>query len=263
MQLFLQAQVGGRVECGCQVSTREESISCYSKRMKIDIITLFPEMFKGPFDDSLMARAQKHKLVEINIHDLRQFGLDERKTIDDRPYGGGVGMIMMVEPIEKAIKKLTKRPLLSLRRKKTVVALLTPRGKQFNQAKAQELSKIDHLILICGRYEGFDERVHEHLVDIELTIGDYVMMGGELPAMVITETVTRLIPGVIVKEDATKYESFSDPNLLEAPQYTRPETYKKWSVPKVLLSGDPKKINAWKEEQALIKTTENRPDLLK
>ncbi len=241
----------------------QASIPCYSKAMKIDIITLFPDMFQGPFADSLMARAQKQKLVTIATHDLRQFGLTERKTIDDRPYGGGVGMIMMVEPIEKAIKKITKRPLLSLRKKKTVVVLLTPRGEKFTQKTAQELSKVDQLVLVCGRYEGFDERIHEHLVDMELSIGDYVMMGGELPAMVITETVTRLIPGVIVKEDATKYESFSDPNLLEAPQYTRPETYKKWSVPKVLLSGDPKKINEWKQEEAKKKTIKSRPDLQK
>ncbi|MBP7119430.1 tRNA (guanosine(37)-N1)-methyltransferase TrmD [Candidatus Woesebacteria bacterium] len=231
--------------------------------MKIDILTLFPEMFKGPFDDSLMARAQKQKLVTIKTHDLRQFGLSWRKTIDDRPYGGGVGMIMMVEPIEKAIKKLSRRTFFSFNKKKPVVVLLTPRGEKFTQAKAQELSKVDHLILICGRYEGFDERIHEHLVDMELSVGDYVMMGGEIPAMVVTETVTRLIPGVIVKEDATKYESFSDPSLLEAPQYTRPEKYKDWTVPKVLLSGDPKKINEWKTVEALKKTKQNRPDLVK
>lgn len=229
--------------------------------MKIDILTLFPNMFTGPFDDSLMARAQSKKLVTIKLHDLRTYGIDARKTIDDRPYGGGVGMIMMVEPIEKAIKAITKRPFLSFKKPKTKVVLLTPRGKKFTQAKAMELSKVDQLILICGRYEGFDERVHEHLVDEELSIGDFVMMGGELPAMVITETVVRLIPHVIEKEDATKYESFSDPYLLEAPQYTRPEKYRGWRVPKILLSGDPKKIDAWKKEEALKKTRVNRPDL--
>lgn len=230
--------------------------------MKIDIITLFPNMFDGPFSDSLMARAQKNKLVSIKIHDLRKFGLGERKTIDDRPYGGGVGMIMMVEPIEKALKHLKVNSIISkLKRKKTKVVLLTPRGKKFTQAKARELSKLDHLVLISGRYEGFDERIHDHLVDEELSIGDYVMMGGELPAMVITETVVRLIPGVIVKEDATVYESFTNPNLLEAPQYTRPEKYKKWSVPKVLLSGDHKKMEEWKMIEALKKTKKNRPDL--
>lgn len=232
--------------------------------MKIDILTLFPHMFVGPFDDSLMARAQSKKLVQIKIHDLRSFGLGIRRTIDDRPYGGGVGMIMMVEPIEKAIKKLTYKFLKILRKHEaTRVILMTPRGKRFTQAKAMELSKIDHLILICGRYEGFDERIHEHLVDEELSIGDYVMMGGELPAMVITETVVRLIPHVIEKEDATKYESFSEPTLLEAPQYTRPEKYKNWEVPKVLLSGDPVKIAAWKQDEAERVTKKNRPDLLK
>jgi len=232
--------------------------------MKIDILSLFPKMFTGPFDDSLMARAQAKKLVTITIHDLRQFGLDERKTIDDRPYGGGVGMLMMIEPIEKAIHKLTKRKLLSnpFRKKKTRVILLTPRGKRFTQEKAQELSKLDHLILISGRYEGFDERIHDHLVDEELSIGDYILMGGELPAMVVTETVVRLVPGVIQKEDATKYESFSDPRLLEAPQYTRPENYKGWKVPSVLLTGDHKKINEWKKKMAQEKTSKNRPDLI-
>ncbi len=230
--------------------------------MKIDILSLFPHMFHGPFDDSLMARAQKKGFVKIAIHDLRTFGLGDRRTIDDRPYGGGVGMIMMVEPIENALKKLTRRPLLSFRKKKRKIVLLTPRGKRFTQEKAQELSKLDHLILICGRYEGFDERIHENLVDEELSIGDYIMMGGELPAMVVTETVVRLIPGVIVKEDATKFESFSDPNLLEAPQYTRPESYKGFDVPSILLSGDRKRIETWKQEKALEITKRNRPDLL-
>lgn len=231
--------------------------------LKIDIFTLFPEMFDGPFSDSLMARAQKKKFVSIKIHNLRKFGLGLRKTIDDRPFGGGVGMLMMVEPIEKAINSLKLNSLFSrLTKKKSKIILLTPRGKKFTQEKAQELSKLDRLVLIAGRYEGFDERVHEYLVDEELSIGDYVMMGGELPAMVITETVTRLIPGVIAKEDATIYESFSNPKLLEAPQYTRPEIYKKWRVPEILLSGDHKKIEAWKEIEANKKTQKNRPDLV-
>lgn len=245
-------------------SLKHSKIAYTIVMLKIDIVSLFPKMFDGPFSDSLMARAQKKKLVSIKIHDLRQFGLGFRKTIDDRPYGGGVGMIMMVEPIEKAIKKLTYKFLRVLRKyEKTKVILLTPRGKLFTQAKAVELSKLDHLILISGRYEGFDERIHEHLVDEELSIGDYIMMGGELPAMVVTETVVRLVPGVIEKEDATKYESFSNPGELEAPQYTRPEKYKGWEVPKVLLSGNPTLISAWKRDEAMRVTKKNRPDLIK
>lgn len=231
--------------------------------MKVDILTLFPKMFDGPFSDSLMARAQVKKLASIRVHDLRSFGLGTRKTIDDRPYGGGVGMTMMVEPIYNALKKLKISRIRSkLTGKKSVVILLTPRGKRFTQKMAQELSQEKHIILICGRYEGFDERVHEYLVDHEVSIGDYVMMGGELPAMVITETIVRLIPKVIAKEDATKFESFSDPHLLEAPQYTRPEKFKKWSVPPVLLTGDHKKITQWKNGEAIKATMKNRPDLI-
>lgn len=231
--------------------------------LKIDIFSLFPDMFSGPFEDSLMARAQKRKFVQIKVHDLRKFGLNDRKTIDDRPYGGGVGMIMMVEPIEKAIRSLKLNSIFKrLKREKTKIILLTPRGKLFTQKKATELSKLDRLVLISGRYEGFDERIHEYLVDDEISIGDYILMGGELPAMVITEAITRLIPGVIAKEEAIKDESFSNPNLLESAQYTRPETYKNWSVPKVLLSGDHKKITEWKKTSSINKTRENRPDLV-
>lgn len=232
--------------------------------MLIEILTLFPKMFEGPFSDSLMARAQKKKLVQIKLYDLRKFGEGFRKTIDDRPYGGGVGMIMKVTVIEKALKKLlhpTINPF-GLRTKKAHVILLTPRGKKFNQQKALELSKKKHIVLISGRYEGFDERIHEYLVNEELSIGDFVMMGGELPAMVITETVVRLIPKVIKKEEATKFESFSDPKLLEAPQYTRPDSYKGWKVPEVLLTGDHKKIEEWKQKEAKKVTLKNRPDLV-
>lgn len=223
--------------------------------MIIDIFSLFPQMFNGPFSDSLMARAQSKGLVKINIHDLRQFGEGERRTIDDRPYGGGVGMIMKVEPVERAIN--------SVKSEGTHVILLTPQGKRFDQKMAMDLKEKKHLVFICGRYEGFDQRVHDHLVDEEISIGDYVMMGGELPAMVIVETTVRLIPGVITKAEATEKESFSDnSNELEHPQYTRPEDYKGHLVPKVLLSGDHKKIEAWKKSEALAKTKRNRPDLI-
>jgi tRNA (guanine37-N1)-methyltransferase len=223
--------------------------------MIIDIFTLFPDMFGGPFSDSLMARAQEKGLAKINIHDLREFGEGERRTIDDRPYGGGVGMIMKVEPIERAIN--------SVKTKDSHVILLTPQGRRFNQKIAGELAERKHLVFICGRYEGFDQRIHDHLVDEEISIGDYVMMGGELPAMVIVETTVRLLPGVIAKKEATEKESFAtDSNELEHPQYTRPENYKGHLVPKVLLSGDHKKIEAWKKSESLAKTIKNRPDLI-
>lgn len=211
-------------------------------------------MFKGPFDESILKRARQKGLLEIKIHDLRSWTTDERKTVDDRPYGGGVGMVMMVEPIYRALQELKKS-------KATRVILLSPRGKVFTQAKAQEMSKHDHLILICGHYEGVDERVSQHLVDEEITIGDYVLTGGELPAMVLIDAITRLVPGVIQKPEATKLESFSQ-NQLEYPHYTRPENFKGWQVPPVLLSGNHKEIERWRAKEALKITKKNRPDLL-
>jgi tRNA (guanine37-N1)-methyltransferase len=237
--------------------------------MIIDIITLFPKMFKGPFDESIVKRAQDKGLVEINIHDLRKWTDDKRGTVDDRPYGGGTGMVMMVEPIDLALEELnTKYKILNTKR-----ILLSPRGKVFNQEKAQDLAKIDHLIFICGHYEGVDERVSEHLVDEELSIGDYVLTGGELPAMIVTDTIIRLIPGVLKQSNATVNESFSNSilntkykiqntQLLEYPQYTRPENYKDWKVPEILLSGDPKIINEWRKQKSLEKTKKVRPDIL-
>jgi tRNA (guanine37-N1)-methyltransferase len=222
--------------------------------MRIDIITLFPKMFKGPFDESIISRAQEKGLVQINIHDLRQWGLTERRTVDERPYSGGAGMVLMVEPIFKALKEL-KKP-------NSRVILLTPQGKTFNQKRAKELSKNEHLIFICGHYEGFDERIREFLVDEEISIGDYVLTGGELPAMIITDTIVRLIPGVLKKEEATEFESFSDQNLLEYPQYTRPEEFNGWKVPEVLLSGNHAEIEKWRKEKALKKTEKTRPDLI-
>jgi tRNA (guanine37-N1)-methyltransferase len=225
--------------------------------MKIDILTIFPEMFKGPFAESIIKRAMDKNLVEIKIHNLRKWSKDRHQSVDDRPYGGGKGMVMMVEPIAKAIASLKSK----IQSPKSKVILLTPRGKLFNQKKAQDLSKFDHLILICGHYEGVDERVSK-LVDEEISIGDYVLTGGEIPGMVLVDAVVRLIPRVLEKE-AVEEESFSDPNLLEYPQYTRPEVYKKWRTPKVLLSGNPKLINDWRQKEALKKTKKSRPDLLK
>lgn len=206
--------------------------------MKIDILTLFPRMFEGPLTESIMWRAKDKGYVEINIHDLRKWSIDKRGTVDDKPYGGGAGMILRVDVIEPAIKELKK--------KNTKVILLDARGEKFIQKKAYELSKADHLILICGHYEGVDNRIAEHLVDQIISIGDYVLTGGEIPAMVITDSIVRLIPGVI-KEESLKEESFSE-GTIEYPQYTRPEKYKGWNVPEVLLSGNHKEIDNWKKK---------------
>jgi tRNA (guanine37-N1)-methyltransferase len=268
--------------------------------MKIDILTLFPNMFKGPFDESIIKRAQEKNLIKIDIHNLRKWTKDKYQTVDDRPYGGGAGMVMMVEPISKALRALkvktptfgsdcstrliqscsasdpsagkqnSKEQSLSIIHHPLTI-LLSPRGKLFNQQMAQRLSKYDHLILICGHYEGVDERVSQHLVDEEISIGDYVLTGGELPAMIIVDAITRLIPGVLKKTEATQYESFSKlkienckiENLLEYPQYTRPEEFKGWKVPEILLSGDHKKIKEWQIQEALKITKKRRPELIK
>jgi len=222
--------------------------------MKIDILTLFPKMFKGPFDESIIKRAQKKGLIEIQAHDLRKWTKDKRKTVDDRPFGGGTGMILMVEPIYKALR--------DLKNKNSKVILMDPRGRTFNQKIAGNLAKEKHLIFICGHYEGVDERVKKHLVDEEISIGDYVLTGGELPAMIIIDTLIRQIPGVLIKPEASSKESFSE-NLLEYPQYTRPANFKGWKIPEVLLSGNHKKIDKWRQKKSLEITKKRRPDLLK
>src|SRR3989344_4385961 len=242
--------------------------------MKIDILTLFPEMFKGPFDESIIKRARKKGLIEINVHNIRDWAIDKHKMVDDRPFGGGPGMVLMVEPIDNALQDLKSNVLNSKHRTpstehRTRVILLDAAGKTFNQKVAERLSKYDHLILISGHYKGIDERVRQHLVDEEISIGDYILTGGEIPAMVITDAIVRLIPGVIGKEESLKKESFSDfdspgvPRLLGFPQYTRPKKYKDWKVPKVLLSGNHKEIEKWREGKAFEKTKARRPDLLK
>jgi len=234
--------------------------------MKIDILTLFPEMFQGPFSESILHRAQEKGLVEIKIHNLRKWTKDKRGTVDDRPYGGGVGMVVMVAPIAEAIGEL------KVQSAKCKVILLSPRGRVWKQKMAKRYSKFEHLILICGHYEGVDERVRS-FVDEEISIGDFVLTGGEIPAMAIVDSVVRLIPGVLEKSDATKNESFSSAissqssairqNLLEYPQYTRPENFNGQKVPKILLSGNHAEIEKWRAEQALRITKKNRPDLLK
>lgn len=210
--------------------------------MRIDILTLFPKMFEGPFGESILRRAQDKLLVEIKIHDLRKWGLDDRRTVDDRPYGGGPGMIMRVDVVDAALKDLKTK---EYKNSKTI--LLDAGGEKFTQQKAQELSKLSHIILIAGHYEGVDHRIHEHLVDEIISIGDYVLTGGEIPAMVIIDSVVRLIPGVVGKEASIIEESHSKPGYLEYSQYTRPEDYKGWKVPEVLLSGNHKKIKNWRQ----------------
>lgn len=226
--------------------------------MRIDILTLFPRMFSGPFEESIIKRAQTRGLLEIKIHYLRDWAEGRHLTVDDRPYGGGTGMVLMVEPLAKAVEELQGKTVNAKR--KTI--LLDPGGTVLNQKKARELSKVDRLILIAAHYETVDQRFREKFVDEEISIGDYVLTGGELPAMVLVDTIARLLPGVLGKEDATTFESFEN-GLLEYPQYTRPENFRGWKVPEVLLSGAHKKIEDWKKEKSLERTKKNRPDLLK
>jgi tRNA (guanine37-N1)-methyltransferase len=228
--------------------------------MKIDILTLFPSMFGGPFDTSMLKKAKDNKLVEIEIHNLRDWAEDKHKTVDDRPFGGGKGMVLRVDIVHKAISALKSKG-----EEKTI--LLSPQGKVFSQEKARELASIDHLILVAGHYEGFDERIVENFIDEEISIGDYILTGGEIPTMVLVDSIVRLIPGVL-EEEATTHESFSrgdDKNkkLLDFPSYTRPEKYLGTSVPKVLLTGNHKEIEIWRKEKALEKTKKVRPELVK
>ena len=196
-------------------------------------------MFKGPFDASIIKRAESKDLVKIEVHDLRKWGEGERRNVDDRPYGGGVGMIIRVDIVEAALK--------DLRTKSSKVILLDATGEKFVQKKAVELSKLDHLILIAGHYEGVDHRVHENLAHEVISIGDYVLTGGEIPAMAIIDSVIRLIPGVLGKDESSADESHKEPGYLEYPQYTRPEDFKGWKVPKVLLSGNHAEIDKWRK----------------
>lgn len=223
--------------------------------MKISIITLFPQMFAGPFDYSIIKNAIDKKLVVINFVNLRDFGIGRHKLVDDKPYGGGTGMILKVDVVEKAIVKAKDK---NLSAKKQKVILLDPRGKTYDQKKAREFLKIQHLILVCGHYEGVDERI-ENYVDEKISIGDFILTGGEIPAMVITDSVARLLRGSL-KKQATEIESFSP--YLEYPQYTKPRVYKNYSVPEVLLSGNHKKIEEWRKKFSLAYTKILRPDLL-
>jgi len=225
------------------------------KRMKIDILTIFPDMFKGPFDESILRRAQDKLLVKIKIHNLRDWTEDKHKSVDGRPYGGGPGMILRVDVVDRAIKNIksqtsNSKQIQNLKSQKTKVILLSAKGKKYNQQKVQEFSKLDHLILVCGHYEGVDQRIADYLVDKVVSVGDYVLTGGELPAMVVVDSVVRLLPGVLGDKSSLKEESHTKPGYVEYPQYTRPEEYKDWKVPEILLSGNHAEIEKWRQEKA-------------
>ena len=219
--------------------------------MRIDVLSLFPGMFSGVFEESIIKRAINEGKVSINIHNFRDFSLDPHNKVDDTPYGGGAGMVLTCQPIFDCVK--------SLREEDSIVILLTPDGEVYKQSKAYELSKCKHLIFICGHYEGFDERIRS-ICDLEISIGDYVLTGGEIASMAIIDSIVRLIPGVI-EEESHVNDSFND-NLLDYPTYTKPRVYEGMEVPEVLVSGDHKKIAEWRMQESLKRTRERRPDLL-
>lgn len=223
---------------------------------RIDILTIFPDMFAPVIDESMIKRAQNKGLVRIAVHDIRDYSSGKHRKIDDRPFGGGPGMVFKPEPIFEAIKHLRKG------HKKTRVMLLSPQGQMLTQGLAEKMSRCAHIILICGRYEGIDERVKTYLVDEEISIGDYILTGGELPAMVVIDAVVRLIPGVVGDGESVAADSLSC-GMLKYPQYTRPAQFQGKKVPKILLSGDHKKILEWRTQQSEAVTKKKRPDLLK
>jgi tRNA (guanine37-N1)-methyltransferase len=241
--------------------------------MKIDILTLFPEICRAPLSESMMKRAQENKIVDLRIHNLRDWTTDKHHVVDDAPFGGGQGMVMKPEPVFAAVEELCeqkkKTPPLSGGQRSTLnaefqkpkIVLMSPTGRRFNQQMAAELSSESHLIVVCGHYEGIDHRVTEHLIDLEISIGDYVLTNGAIAAVVLVDAVVRLLPGVLGHEQSSLDDSFSA-GLLEAPQYTRPAEFRGWKVPEILLSGNHAEISAWRKEEALRRTRENRPDLL-
>jgi tRNA (guanine37-N1)-methyltransferase len=223
--------------------------------MRIDVITVLPELLESPLSHSIMKRAQAKGLLEVQLHNLRQWAVNEYGQVDDYQYGGGAGMVMMCEPLIRAIEQLQSE------RSYDEIIFLTPDGKTFDQKEANGLSLKENLIVICGHYKGIDERIREHLVTKEISIGDYVLSGGELAAAVLIDAIGRLIPGVLNDETSALTDSFQD-NLLSPPVYTRPVDFRGWKVPEILLSGDPKKIDDWRYQQAIQRTQERRPDLL-
>ena len=248
--------------------------------MKIDILTIFPDFFRGPLDYGIVRRAREAGLVEVTIHDLRAFAHDRHRTVDDRPFGGGEGMVLKPEPIFESIKALNiaSRDARKEGAAKQSVVLLSAQGRRFDQCEAAELARLERIVLICGRYEGVDERVSDFLADREISIGDYVLSGGEIGAAVIVDTVTRLIPGAVGNEASTRQESFTaetgvnsgngpsstcvSGGLLDYPHYTRPADFRGMAVPEVLVSGNHEQIRRWRRRRALEKTLRNRPDLL-
>lgn len=229
--------------------------------MRIDILTLFPEMFQGPFDASILKRAIERNLVSINLHNIRDYSHDRHSTVDDYPYGGGAGMILKPEPIFEAVEAVKSAAADGEKSDSWPIVLLSPQGRLFNQRIAAELSSYERLILICGHYEGVDERVCEHLVTDEISIGDYVLSGGELAAMVVVDAIVRLLPGVL-GSPASLIEDSHNEGLLEYPQYTRPIAYRGWSVPEVLISGNHAQIAKWRREQSIRRTLKRRPELI-
>jgi len=221
--------------------------------MRIDILTLFPEICRAPLNESIMKRAQTSGALELSVYDLREWTTDKHRVADDAPFGGGPGMVMKPEPIFAAVEELKSE--------QSCVVLMTPQGKRLNQSVAADFSSKSHLIIICGHYEGIDHRVTEHLVDFEVSIGDYVLTNGAIAAVVLVDAVVRLLPGVLGHAQSAADDTFSS-GLLEAPQYTRPADFRGWKIPDLLLSGNHAEIAAWRKEQALKRTQQNRPDLL-
>lgn len=224
--------------------------------MRIDVLTLFPEMFEGVFGSSILGKAREKGIVRLGTVNFRDYSNNKHKTVDDYPYGGGGGMVLKPEPIFAAVEALEVEP-----DKKPRVILMCPQGESFTQRKAEQLAQEEHLVLICGHYEGYDERIREHLVTDELSIGDFVLTGGEIPAMAVIDSVVRLLPGVLGNESSAVTDSYST-GLLEHPHYTRPPEFRGWSVPEVLVSGNHAKIEQWRRQQSLLRTLSRRPDLL-
>jgi tRNA (guanine37-N1)-methyltransferase len=257
--------------------------------MRFDIITIFPEFFGGPLDYGIVRRAREARLIETRIHDLRDFTRDRHRTVDDRPFGGGEGMVMKPEPLFEAVESLLEGGIATPAPRGTAIVLLSAAGRLFQQETARRLAKLEQIVLLCGRYEGVDERVGDHLATDEISIGDFVLSGGELPAAMILDAVTRLIPGALGNEDSAVNESFSEANtgairtqgttqgtsheslpkvwdtnygILDCPHYTRPPKFREWDVPEVLMGGNHEEIRRWRRKRALEKTLRNRPDLL-
>jgi tRNA (guanine37-N1)-methyltransferase len=224
--------------------------------IKFDVLSIFPEMFLSPLNFSLLKKAQEKGLINICLHDIRNWTSDKHRMTDDAPYGGGCGMVMKVEPLERAVAEIKGNV------QETQVILMTPQGETFNQKIAADLAEKKQIIIICGRYEGVDERIRKHIADREISIGDYILTGGELSALVLIDAVSRLIPGVLGNAQSSCSESFSN-GLLEYPQYTRPAEYKSWCVPEVLISGNHAEIENWRKLESLRRTYQRRPDLLK